>query len=88
MDKFQVVRYALSPTEILSDDDSRLKGLAGNNVDGSNRAHLCFVGNGANPTNQQALQWFFSEIYPLIVTVDPEIRVVVIGIFFLFHIHC
>lgn len=77
--KFQVVRYALSPTEILSDEGLRLRGESGGSLDGSIRAHLSFVGNGANPTNQHALHWFFSEIFPLITAKLPDMRVVIIG---------
>jgi hypothetical protein len=74
-----VVRYALSPTEILSEEGLRLRGESGGTFDGSVRAHLSFVGNGANPTNQQALGWFFSEIFPLIAASLPDMRVVIIG---------
>ena len=77
--KFQVVRYALSPVEILSETGLRLRGESGGTLDGSIRAHLSFVGNGANPTNKQALHWFFSDIFPLIVSKHPDMRVVIIG---------
>eukprot|EP00602_Paraphysomonas_sp_CaronLab_P000217 CAMPEP_0185030072 /NCGR_PEP_ID=MMETSP1103-20130426/16802_1 /TAXON_ID=36769 /ORGANISM="Paraphysomonas bandaiensis, Strain Caron Lab Isolate" /LENGTH=1263 /DNA_ID=CAMNT_0027565045 /DNA_START=279 /DNA_END=4070 /DNA_ORIENTATION=- len=78
-DKFQVVRYALSPTEIVSDYGVRLRGEGGGVMDGSKRAHLSFVGNGANPTNQAAMRWFFSDIFQSIQTVFPDIKVIIIG---------
>ncbi|CAF1320919.1 unnamed protein product [Didymodactylos carnosus] len=32
----------------------------------SNRKGICFLGNGNNPTNQIALNFFFKQVYPLV----------------------
>jgi hypothetical protein len=77
--KFHVIRYALSPSEIISDQGKILLSEGGGMMDGGTRAHLSFVGNGANPTNKQALTWFFREIFPLVKLKFPDMRVIIIG---------
>ena len=56
-DKLQTVRYALSNSEISSA------------VPSFERRENCivFVGNGANPVNEDSMKWFFENIFPIIL---------------------
>ena len=79
-EKIRLARYALSPTEIVSNYGMKLrKGEVGGSIDGTKRADLSFVGNGANPTNIAAMRWFASEIFDLIRKEIPGVRLMVIG---------
>jgi hypothetical protein len=79
-DKIRLVRYALSPTEIVSNFGLKLRrGASGGTLEGQKRAHLSFVGNGANPTNIAAMRWFASEIFDLIRKEIPGVQLILIG---------
>lgn len=77
--KFQVVRYALSPNEIIPDEGKKLRFEGGGVMDGTKRSQLSFVGNGANPTNKEAMAWFLEEIFELIKEKQQDIKLIVIG---------
>lgn len=79
-DKIKLVRYALSPTEIVSNFGLKLRrGESGGTIEGEKRAHLSFVGNGANPTNIEAMRWFASDIFELIRKELPGVQLILIG---------
>lgn len=79
-EKIRLVRYALSPTEIVSNFGLKLrKGEQGGTIEGEKRSHLSFVGNGANPTNIEAMRWFASEIFDLIRKEIPGVQLIIIG---------
>ena len=62
INKFSIVKYALSNENILSSTS----------LDGRDQC-IVFVGNGANPTNQAAMRWFLSEIMdPLFAELEQE----------------
>jgi hypothetical protein len=85
--KFHVIRYALSNTEISHRVPSyRLRGNC-----------LVFVGNGANPTNQDAIRWFLDELFAAIVTQTKMLKLKIIGnhthlahscLFYRLHVRC
>ena len=79
-EKVKLARYALSPTEIVSNFGLKLrKGERGGTIEGGNRAHLSFVGNGANPTNIAAMRWFASEIFDIIRKEISGVQLILIG---------
>lgn len=61
MDDFRVqtVRYALSNSEI-----SEIVPAFQSRGD-----CLVFIGNGANPTNIDAMKWFFDDIFELLIDI-------------------
>jgi hypothetical protein len=84
-EKIRLVRYALSPTEIVSNFGLKLrKGESGGTIEGAKRAHLSFVGNGANPTNIAAMRWFATDIFELIRHEIPGVQLFIIGKIFSF----
>jgi hypothetical protein len=78
--KFQVVRYALSPSEIIPDQGQKLRYEGGGVMDGSKRSQLSFVGNGANPTNKEAMAWFLDKILDVIKERHEDMKLIVIGL--------
>lgn len=79
-EKIRLARYALSPTEIVSNVGLKLRrGERGGAIEGETRAHLSFVGNGANPTNMAAMRWFATDIFDLIRKEIPGVRLMIIG---------
>jgi hypothetical protein len=77
--KFQVVRYALSPSEIIPDQGKRLRYEGGGVMDGTKRSQLSFVGNGANPTNKEAMAWFLDKILDMIKAKHHDMKLIIIG---------
>jgi hypothetical protein len=77
--KFQVVRYALSPSEIIPDQGKRLRYEGGGVMDGTKRSQLSFVGNGANPTNKEAMAWFLDKILDMIKEKHQDMKLIIIG---------
>ena len=67
----------------------KLRYEGGGAMDGSKRSQLSFVGNGANPTNKEALEWFLGKIFHLIKEKHEDMMLIVIGnlsiLFNLFH---
>lgn len=49
-------------------------------MDGKMRSQLSFVGNGANPTNKEAMVWFLDSIFHLIKEKQSSIKLIVIGL--------
>jgi hypothetical protein len=49
-------------------------------MDGSKRSQLSFVGNGANPTNKEAMTWFMDSIFHLIKDKHHDMKLIIIGL--------
>jgi glycosyltransferase involved in cell wall biosynthesis len=48
-------------------------------MDGTKRSQLSFVGNGANPTNKEAMAWFLDSIFHLIREKYSDMKLIIIG---------
>jgi hypothetical protein len=58
----------------------RLRYEGGGAMDGSKRSQLSFVGNGANPTNKEAMTWFMDSIFHLIKDKHHDMKLIIIGL--------
>lgn len=67
-----LVRYALSPREILSTKEIL-------SHPSEFRNGLVFVGNGVNPTNIVAIRWFLDFIFAQFLELFPSQKLIIIG---------
>jgi len=81
VNKIHTVRYALSPSELVAQPLSTDIHMTEDAIHRAFVGHdgLIFVGNGANPTNVVALDWFFTQIYSSILEYFGDVYLTIIG---------